>query len=172
MSLINKKIRPIHIKGNVAYVILTKGHIAIIDAEDAQIIDGFNWYAKVKPRSVYACRMERINGKSKIVFLHRVLINAPDDMEVDHISGDGLDNRKLNLRLATHAQNQHNQRIAINNTSGYKGASWDKTKRKWKAYIRFNGRLSNLGYFATSEAASEAYKAASAQLHGNFGRIA
>ncbi|NBW17980.1 MAG: HNH endonuclease [Caulobacteraceae bacterium] len=88
---------------------------------------------------------------------------------IDHINGDGLDNRFCNLREATKAQNAHNSKHApLNNTHGLKGASRNKNTGRWQARIKVNGFTRCLGSFDTAEEAHEAYKAASKQYFGEY----
>src|SRR3990167_3456923 len=88
--------------------------------------------------------------------------------QVDHKNGDPLDNRWRNLRNASCAQNQHNQRRHRTNTSGFKGVGFDKNSNRWRARIRANGKRYWLGVFDTAEAAHAAYSAKSNELHGEF----
>ena len=81
--------------------------------------------------------------------MHRVIINAPKDMQVDHINGNRLDNRRCNLRLATDGQNMGNSKIPRHNTSGFKGVSWDKRREQWEAYISKKDKKIHLGRFDT-----------------------
>lgn len=90
--------------------------------------------------------------------------------QIDHINGVRSDNRWSNLREATNQQNQMNTRKQSNNTSGFKGASWSRTARKWQAMVGINGKQYSLGYFDTPEAASAMYEGAAAILFGNFKR--
>lgn len=166
-----KNIRPIRIDGKIAYVPLTQGYEAVIDAADVPLVDGRNWYAVTDGNTSYAVRADRSKHKQRIVSIHRVILGEPEGLDVDHVDGNGLDNRRANLRVATRSQNQWNQRLRIDNTSGYKGVHWDKAEGKWKARIRLNGTRISLGYYGTLDAAHEAYAKASAQLHGEFGRI-
>mgnify|MGYP003383480200 CR=1 FL=1 len=163
------KTRPIRVDGDLAYVTLTQGYEAVINASDAPLVAGWNWYAIKDGNTVYAQR-SRPAGERRIVRMHRVLMGDPDGLLVDHRDGDGLNNIRSNLRLATCQQNVHNARISKSNTSGFKGVSWRKTNGKWHAQIRLNGRQRNLGYFQTPEAAHDAYCKASSSLHGEFGR--
>ncbi len=169
--------RPIRIDGDVAYIPLTQGHEAIIDSADLPLVDGRNWYALVLRRAdgsvwgAYAVRTHLISGKKKMIYLHRAIMNAPDQMEIDHSNGNGLDNRRANLRVATHAQNQRNQKIPTHNTSGFKGASWHRAKGRWHARIVVTGKVRHLGYFTEIADAAAAYATASRELHGEFGRI-
>ncbi len=172
-----RTIRPIRVEGDVAYVPLTQGYEAIIDAADVHLVDGVNWYALVVRRrdksvwSVYAqWRGRGKNGCLSTVYLHRVIAGTPDHMMTDHVSGDGLDNRRANLRHATCADNQHNSKKAINNTSGIKGVHWNKQAGKWRAQIQVNRRRMTVGAFTNIDDAAAAYAEASARLHGEFGR--
>lgn len=165
--------RPIRVDGDIAYVTLTKGYEAVIDAADVHLVEGWSWYALIKQRTVYACRSDYSDGRLRKVRMHRALMAAQDGFEVDHRNGNGLDNRRSsNLRLATPAQNQHNQRLSRSNTSGFKGVCWDKGAGKWMAYINLGGKGRYLGRYETPELAHAAYAAASAELHGEFGRAA
>lgn len=171
--------RSIRIDGDVAYVPLTKGYEAVIDAADVSLVSGRNWRADVRRhrdgsiRTVYAIGSERLSdGKERTVLMHRVIACTPDRLETDHIDSNGLNNRRSNLRPATVAQNQYNRRLGTGNTSGFKGACWHKPIGKWVAQIKLNGKTRHLGYYDTIEKAADAYAAASAELHGDFGRIA
>lgn len=171
-----KRVRPLRIDGDIAHITLSQGYVAIIDAADAPLVDGVNWAAWVARkrdgsiRSVYAIRTCAHSNPTSI-YLHRVIMGEPSHLDVDHIDGDGLNNRRANLRLATTAQNQHNSRLAIDNTSGFKGVYWSADKRKWRARISDKGHRHHLGFFGCPTAAAISYVKASAALHGQFGRI-
>jgi hypothetical protein len=164
--------RPIRIEGDVAYVTLTQGYEATIDAVDVPLVEGFNWRAQVNCncRTVYASRYAGLNRCA--LLLHRAIMGDPDGMQVDHIDGNGLNNCRSNLRTATNHQNRLNSRRRRDNTSGFKGVSLRKTTNRWKAEITMNGKAHHLGYFDTREAAYAAYVNASTQHHGQFGRTA
>jgi hypothetical protein len=87
---------------------------------------------------------------------------------IDHINGDKLDNRIENLRAATVGQNQHNRKTNANNTSGYKGVSWNKGCNKWLSQIKLEGKRIHLGYFDNVEEAAEVMRKAREELHGDF----
>lgn len=88
--------------------------------------------------------------------------------DIDHINGNRSDNRLFNLRLASSSDNAKNRKITSKNTSGFKGVSYHKTKKKWCAQCQSNGKSHYLGQFDTAEKASAAYQAFAASLHGEF----
>jgi hypothetical protein len=102
--------------------------------------------------------------------LHRVISNAPDGLKSDHISGNKLDNRKCNLRLANNHQNSANVGIYRNNTSGRKGVSWITKTSKWNARIVVNKKRIHLGDFDDLEEAANAYEQAAEKYFGEFKR--
>ena len=171
-----RKIREIRIEGNIAFVPLTKCYEAVIDASDAALVARWNWVAKVvkrkngSVRAVYAQRRAHKGELPTTIYLHRVIAATPAGHSTDHIDGDGLNNRSANLRGSTACQNSQNQRKHIDGSSGVKGVTWDKSKRKWKAQIMTNGVKRNIGRFDTLEGAARAYEAASIESHGIWGR--
>ena len=165
--------RPIRVKGDIAYVPLTSGKEAIIDAADVPLVEKLNWFARRGPYTFYAgTNVPGIISRQKTILMHRLLIDAPHGLLVDHINGDGLDNRRSNLRLATMAQNQHNVGLRRDNASGFKGVMWHKRSARWRAAIVCNGRKIHLGGHKTAEAAYDAYVEASKLYHGPYGRAA
>ena len=168
MSLIK---RPIRTEGDIAFVTLTKGYEAIIDANDVDLVGQHNWCVRGGRNTLYATRGEGSKGNQRFIRLHRFLTDAPKDLIVDHINGNGLDNRRCNLRLVSNSENTRNQTIKNNNTSGYKGVSLYKATGRWCAKICVEGKQYFLGYFDTPEEASIAYQNASKIFHKEFGRI-
>lgn len=166
-----KSVRPVLVEGDIAFVFLTKGYVSIIDAADAHLVEGFNWYARVCRNNVYACRYSPRPSR-EMVHMHRVIAGEPEGFLVDHENGDGLCNRRKNLRAASRAQNSRNQKIASHNSSGFKGVSFDKSTKRFRAYIYVLGKRKDLGSFRTAEEAHKSYCKASLALHGSFGRAA
>ncbi|MBV8278501.1 MAG: HNH endonuclease [Verrucomicrobia bacterium] len=102
--------------------------------------------------------------------MHRLIVNAPPGVQVDHVNGDGLDNRRANLRLASATQNAHNRKIRRDNTSGFKGVRFDQSSQRWDARITFQGKRYYLGLFVTAELAARTYDQAARRLFGDFAR--
>jgi hypothetical protein len=164
--------RPIRIDGDVAYVTLTKGYECVIDAADAHLFDGYNWKAHICGRLVYGVRNHYTGEKWVSHRMHKIIMGDIGTKEVDHIDGDGLNNRRANLRAVTHAQNMKNQRLRSDNKSGCPGVAFHKRDGVWQAYIDNDGVRHNLGYHKCITSAAAAYREASAKLHGEFARTA
>jgi len=168
----SRAIRPIQAEGDVAYIELTKGFVAVIDAKDVPLVDGFNWFANMVTNTVYAARWQSLGGnKGRNIYMHREILSASGDLCVDHINCNGLDNRRVNLRFATKAQNAWNQRVSRNSKTGLKGISWHTRCCVWHARIKFMGKDIHLGSFKTPEAAHAAYADACEKFRGEFIRL-
>ena len=148
---------------------LTQGRYAIVDDGDYEWLSQFQWYF----HQGYARRDVKNSktGKTKTVFLHRVVNNTPDGMDTDHINQNKLDNRKENLRSCTMSQNLSNRTKQKNNTSGYKGVTWHKLGGKWQAQIRIKSKFKYLGYFSNIHDAVQAYNIAAQDKFGEFAFI-
>jgi len=166
--------------GGMNQVPLTRGYVALVDDVDLSWALGLRWRALVQgntetPR-VYAVGDARRMHRS---IWERANGQIPMGMEIDHIEPGqhgGLDNRRLNLRLCTKAQNQANSRRGRNNTSGFKGVWFQKQTRRWRADVMVGGKKQHVGYFDTPEAAAMAYDYAAVRAFGdharvNFGRV-
>lgn len=148
---------------------LTQGKVAIVDASDYDFLMQWAWMARLERHCCYAVRRFSVDGKQCWARMHRVIMEAKTGTMIDHINGNGLDNRRDNLRLATTSQNTQNKKIGANNTSGYKGV--DHRSRKWRARIWLHGQEYHLGYFDSDIAAAHAYNKAAERLHGEFARL-
>lgn len=154
----------IRIEGDVAYISLSKGMEAVIDVADLPLVQGRRWRAEQKkPGHCYAFTQVENN---KPAAMHRMLVNAPHGMHVDHIDNDGLNNRRSNLRCCSRAENAANTKAHRRNKLGVKGV-WAQGK-KYRAVITPNGRPIHLGSFLTIEEASEAYLKAARGFWGDF----
>jgi len=145
---------------------LNQGLYALVDAEDWPKVSRFNWRARKIGRNYYAQAPDYTGGKRRDLLLHRVIMNLPD--AIDHRNGDGLDNRRCNLRPADRTQNLGNQRISVRNKSGFKGVGWHQRDRKWRAYLVVNKRQQHLGYFNSPAEAAKAYDRAARQHFRDF----
>lgn len=164
----SKKPREIQIVGDKAYLPLTQGFTAVVDAEDVPKLEGFCWHVHVDKTNVYARRTEHLpDGSRKTVSLHRAIIECPDDKVVDHKDGNGLNNIKVNLRVCDPVENAQNLKLYESNSTGAPGVQHYSGGR-YRAQIRHNTKLIHLGLFDTIEEASSAYEVAKRKLHGEF----
>jgi hypothetical protein len=151
---------------------LTQGQYAIVDPEDYERLNKHKWHAKKYKNTFYAARNIRI-GKNKKwlpIQMHREILRVPDGMLVDHINHNGLDNRKANLRPATHSQNCRNRTYINrkNSSSKYKGVTWHRHTKKWYVRIRHNNKRKTVGLFHDEIQAAKAYDEATRKFHGEF----
>ncbi len=164
-----KKFVPLTIAQVTAIVHLTRGYHALIDASDWGLIAEYCWYAHTSVGIPYAMARLRAPQWREKVPLHRFIMGAHKGQYVDHKNRDGLDNRRSNLRICTNSQNQHNCQTN-RGSSCYKGVSWQKSRRKWKATITVDGKNKHLGLFADELEAACAYDAAAREHFGEFAR--
>ncbi len=152
---------------------LSQNLYALVDGEDHEELSKHKWYADKGHNTYYARRQTLIqNGKHQTVRMHRLIMNAPIDMEIDHRNGCGLDNRKANLRPATHQQNHFNQRFQRGKKSSrYKGVALHKHSKKWLAKIQSNNKQTHLGCFENEKDAALAYNQAAIKYFGEFARL-
>lgn len=144
---------------------LTRGKVALVDDADFEWLNTFKWCYS------YGYAIRKVGWPNrKTQWMHREIAGTPAGMITDHINGDKLDNRRSNLRACNSSENKCNAVAQSNNTSGYKGVSWNKRSAKWEAQICVNRRGIHLGYFDTAEAAAKAYDEACIKLHGEFAR--
>jgi hypothetical protein len=148
------------------WIPLTRGKFALVDEEDYEALSQYHWFFSGRG---YAERAGAVRGQ--IVRMHRVVAGATAGVEVDHVSGDRLDNRRQNLRLATRSQNACNHRIRRDNTSGFKGVTWSAPHKQWRVNVRVDGKRHYVGLFRDPVEAAKAYDKAAKQHHGEFARL-
>lgn len=165
-------VRPIRIVGHEAFIALQDGTEAVIDATDVPLVSGWNWSAvRCGERLVYVHRGSSIGGgKSRPVKLHRLIMNAGRQDLVDHKDGDGLNNRRCNLRLTGYAGNARNRRKMGGTTSRFKGVSFRADRGTWLAQINVGGQVTKLGTFNDEAEAAAAYDRAAVAHFGEFAR--
>lgn len=127
----------------------TKDIVVLVDDEDFEFLNNFKWHDV----HGYACGC--VNGKQ--ILMHRLIMDAPRELFVDHINGIPSDNQRKNLRFSTNSQNQANRKNQKDNTSGYKGVTFQKANGKWLSQIKVNQINIHIGYFNTPEEAAKAY---------------
>ena len=158
----------------VVHIQLTRGFEATVDDEDAELVlsSRRKWFTacgrrKSDPQVYYALRHRDYPGQH--ILMHRLILDAPEDMEVDHIDGNGLNNRRSNLRLATKSQNAINRRVnRPNKSSRFRGVCWNRKSERWQASIRTKGKSVYLGLFEREEDAAAAYDEFAAKEFGEF----
>lgn len=159
--------------GDIYTIPLTLGYVAIVDAEDYEWLRQWNWVAREGSSGpTYAVRYDKTRNRCRHdLFMHRVILDAPLGLTVDHINHNGLDNRRSNLRLATLSQQNMNRPLQSNNKVGFKGvrrSTRPNLKRPYEAYIVSNRKQRHLGMFVTAEEAALAYDRAAVELFGEF----
>lgn len=160
---------------NIIAIPLSKGYTAIVDQIDADLAK-FKWH--VRTQSYYAARGVGPRNDHHKIYMHRAILermlgrSLSDGETVDHINGDVRDNRRSNLRLATHQQNSRNQRRNKANKTGVKGVSYDRNcpLKPYRTYITVDNRQIHLGHYPTIEEARDARKLAADRLFGEFNR--
>ena len=146
---------------------LTRGKVAIVDDDDFERMSKLKWKARRDRTGTWYAERNTGDQKFNGIGMHRMILDTAAPF-IDHRNGDGLDNRRENLRPATHSQNQANRRRLPTNTSGYKGVTWNKKSAKWQAGIKVDGRSFHLGLHDTAQAAGDAYAAAAVRHFGEF----
>lgn len=152
--------------GDHIFVALTKGFVTMLDPSDAPALRGCDWHLLDGGNRLYYAR--RCVNPGKSFLLHREITGCPAGLQVDHINGNGLDNRRRNLRVCTGSENQRNQR-QIRGRSRFKGVH--RERHRWAAAIRLDGKSRSLGVFAVESEAARAYDAAALKHFGDFAAI-
>lgn len=154
---------------DASFVPLTRGLRATVDAGDLERVGQFKWFANGQRGGEYAARHVRTPSGQLTILMHRFIMDAPDGVEVDHVNGNRLDNRRSNLRLCSHRQNSCNTKVRKHNALGLKGVR--RSGKGFRAYIKNLGKQEQLGVFETAEAAAAAYDRRAQELYGRFARL-
>lgn len=152
---------------------LTQGYDAIVDEQDYLVLRKIRWCVTINRKTGNRYAVGTINGKQ--VRMHRYLMQPPANMLIDHIDGNGLNNCRSNLRIASASENLANVGMKKHNTSGYKGVHFTKQRSHldtpWAAYLGVLKKNRFLGYFETAKIAAKAYDAAAKLALGEFARL-
>ena len=149
---------------------LTQGKVAIVDDEDYEELSKYKWCVHKEHEYWYAvCTVNNKKNKG-MTKMHRAILGFPEGKQIDHINHNGLDNRKENLRVCTHAENLYNRKKSKNNTSGLKGVSHRMRNRlhKWEASIKHCQKTIYLGCFTDKNDAGRAYDKKARELFGEY----
>jgi hypothetical protein len=148
------------------------GTFALVDYADAVWLEQWTWYSSVRG---YPRRNAIGTADTASTLMQRVILEFYGHdlmgLDVDHINGNPLDNRKCNLRVVSHQENCFNRKLSKNNSTGYKGVSIFRPNGKYKASIKVNYKQIHLGYFETPEDAALAYNNAATKYFGEFARL-
>jgi hypothetical protein len=147
---------------------LTQGKVAIVDDEDFEYLNQWKWQACKKGYVWYAERTTEKSYIKKHYKMHREIMKPADGVMIDHVNGDGLDNRKSNLRFCNKSQNYANCRVRSDNSTGYKGVTYDKKNKKFAAKMVVGDVNIWIGRFDTAEMAAKEYNKAAILYHGDF----
>jgi hypothetical protein len=146
-------------------------HIVLIDDEDYDKIKDYKWYIVKDHRNYYVMKTQKNHCNLSTIRMHTIFMNPPKGLQVDHINGNGLDNRKCNLRIVTPQQNQMNKCKQINSSSIYKGVHWETKRQKWRTQIYFKYHRYYLGYYKSEIEAAVAYNEKAKELFGEYARL-
>jgi hypothetical protein len=148
-------------------ITLTQGKIALVDDGDFEWLSQWKWYAQKKSGGMfYAVRSGWVGLKRALILMHRVILNAPEGTDVDHINHNGLDNRRENLRVCTRSQNQMNAGRHSNNKLGVKGVS--RHGSGFQVQVKVGGKRVYYKVFHTLQEAQEAYEREAKKYHGEY----
>lgn len=152
-----------HKAENIKYktINLINGGYCLVDSGEYNNLMNHRWRGNTKGYAVKSSGYPRVS-------MHRYLLNAPKGIHVDHINNNKLDNRKENLRLCNQSQNEANKRPRSGFSSAYKGVSWHKATKKWKAQIGYNKKTKHIGCFASEIDAAIAYNVTAKELFDGF----
>jgi len=143
----------------------------MVDDEDYEWLNQWKWYAVKYSNLWYAGRTLNRKNKTRMIFMHREILQSPNNQVVDHRDSNGLNNQRSNIRLCMPNQNSMNRRKQEGASSRYKGVAWHKRDKKWQCGIRYFKKSYHLGYFKSEQEAAEQYDIAAQIFFGEFARL-
>ena len=150
---------------------LSQGKYALIDDSDYKLVSKYKWHThktKRKHRVVYYAR----SNNKPMIYMHRLILNLlSNKLEGDHRDGNGLNNQRYNIRLATKSQNLASPLLVRPHTSKYRGVSWNRKNKKWTAQIGGKYSYKYLGYFHDEKKAAKAYDKEAIILYKDFSKL-
>ena len=154
----------------MAEIFTKKGHAILVDEQDLSALGEYEWHITADGYAATTIPHPIVDGATSLLLMHRFVLGMKfgDPEFVDHINGLRSDNRRVNLRPCTNAENQRNRGVQKNNTSGYKGVFIQRKGEKWVASIQHIGKRICLGTFNTSHEAAHAYNKGAIRLFGEF----
>jgi hypothetical protein len=152
-------------------ICLSQGHYALVDDEDFDFLNKRKWCISKRKNTSYAVRyVTKTDGSRHPIFMHRAIMGTPKGFDTDHKDGNGLNNKRGNLRVCTKSENQRN-RISRVGSSLFKGVSIKNQTGRWVSQIRFNGKKMHLGYFSNQFDAARKYNEFASKLYGEFANL-
>jgi hypothetical protein len=146
---------------------LTQGFVTQVDDEDFERLNQFRWCIQKTKTNYYAARYSKAGGA--YLYMHRIIMNTPSHLEIDHIDHNGLNNQKINLRNCTRSQNLMNRTPC--GKSNYLGVSYAKKKKLFEVHLTINHKDVRIGYFKTEIEAALARDKAAKEYHGEFANL-
>jgi hypothetical protein len=151
-------------------VALHNGLVAIVDDHDWPLVNDFNWFATRRQQADEA--WYAICNEGGTVYMHRLILGAGRGQMVDHVDGDGLNNRRANLRFCNRRQNNLNRRTQNIGACPYRGVEFDARRPKpFRAVVWNGGKRTYLGHFTTGEEAAQRRDDAAREMYGEFARL-
>jgi hypothetical protein len=162
-----------HLSTSTKEIPLTNGMVALVDADDFDLVRGYRWnpVRSTKAAATLYARTALRGKDGYYLKMHILILGKMPGKVIDHINGNGLDNRRCNLRHVTVSQNQANSAKHIKGSSSFKGVSWVRRDSRWKAQITVNYRSIWLGSFESAEEAARAYDDAAMRHFGECARV-
>lgn len=144
-------------------------HVVYFDDADFELLMQYKW-TLIKPANTIYCQT-RNDGKGKMKYMHRIIMNPRDYEIIDHKDHNGLNNQRSNLRICNHQQNNCNSRLPTTNKTGFRGVSYRKDKDAYVVTISFNNKTRYIGFFKDINKAAAAWNRAATNLHGEFATL-